>query len=226
MNPDGKIMRFLDSLGDLFLLNIMFLVCCIPVFTIGAATTALYYNTLKMAENRAGYVYKDFLKSFKQNFKQATIIWMILLLLGAVLVADMLLASGFGDAMGSVIALTALVIGVFLIITGIYVFPLLARFDNTVFKSMKNALIIAVRHLPSTIAIVAIHSLPFLVAFVSLEMLIKGLPVILLFVASILAYFESKLFTRVFSNYYPKETVYEYAKHSKGGMMRWRRMQR
>ena len=144
------------------------MLCCIPVITIGAATTALYYNTLKMAENRTGYVWKEFGKSFKQNFKQATIIWLILLIAASVLIADILLLSNFGEAMSSVLALTILVIGVFLIIIGIYVFPLLARFDNTVFKSMKNALIIAIRHLPSTIAIVMIHSIPFLIAFVSL----------------------------------------------------------
>ena len=94
MNPDGRIMSFLAKLGDMFILNIMYLVCCIPVVTIGAATTALYYNTLKMAENREAYVWKDFLKSFRQNFRQATIIWMIILVIGAVLVGDFLVMGG------------------------------------------------------------------------------------------------------------------------------------
>ena len=72
------------------LLNILFLVCSLPIFTIGASFTAMYYVTLKLAENEEGYIARGFLKSFKQNFKQATIIWLILLFFGIVLVLDLL----------------------------------------------------------------------------------------------------------------------------------------
>ena len=97
MNPDSRIMSFLAKLGDMFILNVLYLVCCIPVITIGAATTALYYNTLKMAENRESYVWREFLRTFKENFKQATIIWMIILVIGAVLVGEFLVMGGIGS---------------------------------------------------------------------------------------------------------------------------------
>ena len=230
MNPDGRVMSFLARLGDMFILNILYVVCCIPIITIGAATTALYYNTLKMAENRESYVWKEFLRTFKENFKQATVIWMIILGIGAVLVADFFVMGGIGSqALASVTAIVVIVVGIFLILMGVYVFPVLARFDNSVKNIMKYALLMAIRHLPSTIVILAIHSVPLLLAFASLEAFIKGLLPVLLFTASILAYFESKLFSRIFSNYYPKTEDYDFAHYNKknrGGFLSWQNRQK
>lgn len=230
MNPDGRVMSFLARLGDMFILNTLYVVCCIPIITIGAATTALYYNTLKMAENRESYVWKEFLRTFKENFKQATVIWMIILVIGAVLVADFFVMGGIGSqALASVTAIVVIVVGIFLILMGVYVFPVLARFDNSVKNIMKYALLMAIRHLPSTIVILAIHSVPLLLAFASLEAFIKGLLPVLLFTASILAYFESKLFSRIFSNYYPKTEDYDFARYNKknrGGFLSWQNRQK
>ena len=230
MNPDGRVMSFLARLGDMFILNILYVVCCIPIITIGAATTALYYNTLKMAENRESYVWKEFLRTFKENFKQATVIWMIILVIGAVLVADFFVMGGIGSqALASVTAIVVIVVGIFLILMGVYVFPVLARFDNSVKNIMKYALLMAIRHLPSTIVILAIHSVPLLLAFASLEAFIKGLLPVLLFTASVLAYFESKLFSRIFSNYYPKTEDYDFAHYNKknrGGFLSWQNRQK
>ena len=230
MNPDNRIMSFLAKLGDMFILNVLYLVCCIPVITIGAATTALYYNTLKMAENRESYVWREFLRTFKENFKQATIIWMIILVIGAVLVGDFLVMGGIGSqALASVTAIVVIVVGVFLILTAVYVFPVLARFDNSVLNIMKYALLMAIRHLPSTVVILAIHSVPLLLAFASLEAFIRGLLPVLLFTVSILAYFESKLFSRIFSNYYPKTEDNDFAHYNKknrGGFLTWQNRQK
>lgn len=219
MNTDGRIMNFLNKLGDMFILNVLYLISCIPIVTIGAATTALYYNTLKMAENREGYIWQDYRKSFRQNFKQATIIWMIMLAVIIVLGADALLLGGMSEALGSVVALIVIVLGIFLIMAGVYVFPVLARFDNTVMNTLKNALFMAVRHLPSTIVIVVLHGLPLLLALASIQVFVRGILVVLLFTVSILAYFQSKLFTKIFSNYYPKEQEYDFAHYSKGGLI-------
>lgn len=219
MNTDGRVMNFLSRLGDMFILNVLYLISCIPVVTIGAATTALYYNTLKMAENRESYVWREYWKAFRQNFKQATIVWMILLACIFILGSDVLLLGGMSKALGSVVALIVIVLGIFLIMTGVYVFPVLARFDNTVKNTFKNALIMAVRHLPSTIVIVILHGLPLLPAMVSIQVFLKGALVVLLFTVSILAYFQSKLFTRIFSNYYPKDKEYDFARYSKGGVI-------
>ncbi len=207
----GKIYDGLSKIGDMFILNLIYVLSCIPVITIGASTTALYYTTLKMAENKESYVWRDYWKAFKMNLKQATAIWLVVFIGWAVIVLDVLLAGGFGTQLGTVVAIMMVIAAIFLGVLSLYVFPLLARFDNTVMRTMKNAVLIAIRHLPSTVLILLIHAVPLLVAFVSIEAFVKGFIVIMLFAASPLAYLESKLFVRIFYRYYPKTECAEAA---------------
>lgn len=207
----GKIYDGLSKIGDMFILNLIYVLSCIPVVTIGASTTALYYTTLKMAENKESYVWRDYWKAFKMNLKQATVIWLVVFIGWTVIVLDVLLAGGFGTQLGTVVAIMMVIAAIFLGVLSLYVFPLLARFDNTVMRTMKNAVLIAIRHLPSTVLILLIHAVPLLVAFVSIEAFVKGFIVIMLFAASPLAYLESKLFVRIFYRYYPKTECAEAA---------------
>ena len=85
---DNAFFRGMSKVADLCILNVVFLICCIPVFTIGAATTALAYVTLKMKDGEEGYILKSFFRSFRQNFKQSTVIWLLMVLIGLVLGLD------------------------------------------------------------------------------------------------------------------------------------------
>lgn len=76
-NLDSPVMQALNKVADLIWLNILTMVCCIPIITVGAALTAQHYVVLKMVRNREGYITRSFFKSFKANFKQATCIWLI-----------------------------------------------------------------------------------------------------------------------------------------------------
>ena len=78
-NLDGPILQFINKIVYSVYLNILWFVCCIPIVTIGASTTALFYVTLKMAKNEEGNITKSFFHSFKDNLKQGTKIWLILL---------------------------------------------------------------------------------------------------------------------------------------------------
>mgnify|MGYP001019452691 CR=1 FL=1 len=81
-NPDNKFFSFMGRVADLMILNLLCIVCCIPVVTAGPAIAAMYYITLKMARNEESYVVKGFFHSFKQNLKQGIVIQIIMLLLG------------------------------------------------------------------------------------------------------------------------------------------------
>ena len=91
-NMDNKFFVFMGRVADLLLLNFLCILCCIPVVTAGASITALYYVTLKMARDEESYIARSFFRSFKQNFKQATIINIIMLLTAAVLFIDLRIA--------------------------------------------------------------------------------------------------------------------------------------
>ena len=86
---DNPFWQFVSRLLHILLLNLLWFVCSIPVVTIGAAATAVYSVTLKMVRNQEGYIIKSFFKAFRDNFRQATVIWLILLTAGAVIGADL-----------------------------------------------------------------------------------------------------------------------------------------
>ena len=81
---DNIIVRALSKICDMVCLNILWLICSIPIITIGASTAALYTVMLKMVKNEEGYIFRGFFKAFKSNFKQSTIMWIVILLLGIV----------------------------------------------------------------------------------------------------------------------------------------------
>ena len=114
-------------------LNILWLIGSLPIFTIGASTTALFYCTLKMAEDRDEGLTRMFFRAFRSNFKPATKLWLILLALGCFLGVDGFVLSRLWNTSAFWTILTALVIGaaVLYAIVLLYAFPLLARFENT-----------------------------------------------------------------------------------------------
>lgn len=96
-NIDSPVMRFLGKVADLMILNLVTLVCCIPIVTIGASLTAMHYVLLKMVRDRECYIVRSFFKSFKANFKQATVIWLIILLVLVIFAADLRIINASAD---------------------------------------------------------------------------------------------------------------------------------
>ena len=96
---DGPLMQGLTKVADLMILNFLTILCCIPVVTAGAAFTALHYQVLRMVRNEDTYVARGFFKSFKENFWQATIIW-ILILISVVFIVFDYLVIGFSEEGG------------------------------------------------------------------------------------------------------------------------------
>ena len=92
----------MNKVADLCILNIICLVCCIPIVTAGASITAMYYVTLKMVRNEEAYIVRSFFKSFKDNFKQATIINLIMIAVGAVLYLDLNVAKNMPGSAGQI----------------------------------------------------------------------------------------------------------------------------
>ncbi|MBO4902802.1 MAG: YesL family protein [Lachnospiraceae bacterium] len=205
---EGPLFSGLDRLADLFWLNILFLICSIPVFTIGASTTALYYVTLKMVKNEEGGITKSFFRAFKANFKQGTAIWLIAMFVGIVLASDYMIMSGawidvstLPDFIRKGMLIVLLVVAVFYAFTMRYVFPLLARFDNSVKNTIKNAFLISIRHLPYTILLLGIVGAAFaLVYFVSRLTIL-----FFIIMCSLVAFVSSFIFVRIFANYMPEE---------------------
>ncbi|MDE7202007.1 MAG: YesL family protein [Lachnospiraceae bacterium] len=165
LSHDGPLMSFITKITYSAYLNILWLVCCLPIVTIGASTTALFYVTLKVAKNEEGNLTRSFFHSFKENFKQGTIIWLILLAAGIILAVDgyVFYHMRFENAFWAVGTAIFLVAAVAYAIVLMYIFPLLARFDNTVRAMFKNSIMLGMRFLLCTAIMAVIH---FVMAFI------------------------------------------------------------
>lgn len=192
---DSPLMQALSKVADLLWLNVLTLICCLPIVTIGASLTAMNYMALKIARNEECYITRGFFKSFRENFRQATLIWLILLLLIAVLAADFLIMSGgaetgFEKVLWGVIAAVAFMVAA----TVIYVFPVLAKFENTVFRTLKNALLISLMQFPKTLVMIVAYAAPPVLFFT----VTQTMPLCIMFGLSVPAWISAKLYNNFF----------------------------
>lgn len=204
-NMDNGFFRALGKLADLMILNILFLLCSIPIFTIGASMTAMYYVTLKMAENEDGYIARSFFKSFRQNFKQATVIWLIMLLFGIILVLDLLIMKNASGTVATVFKVIITATGFLYIMMLIYVFPVLARFYNTTKAIFKNSFIMAIADFPRTFVMLVITLGSVAIMFLNNYVFWYGILVWILAGFALVAFANSFFLKKIFAKYMPKE---------------------
>lgn len=164
---DSPVMRFLNRVGDLMILNFLMIVCCIPVITAGAAFTAMHYVLLKIVRGEEGYLVRGFFKSFRSNFKQATLIWLLMLLVVAVYVGDTWIFNYSGLVFPKALIIAVVAVAIILLMAAVYVFPLLARFENSVKNTLKNAMLLTFANLPKTILMMACYILPLVLSYFS-----------------------------------------------------------
>lgn len=199
---EGKFFGAISKLGDLVILNILFWVCCLPIVTIGASITAMYSVTKKMAENREGYIFKGFFSAFRENFRQSTIMWLILLVPVLIVSVDMYIANLFWEGMAQTFfkgfMLLAWMIIMFVMI---YAFTLQSTFENTVKNTLKNALLISLAHTPQSLVVTFLALSPFISLLYFGEYFGMELLAILLVWFSGTAYLNSFILNKIFKKY-------------------------
>ncbi|MDE7259160.1 MAG: DUF624 domain-containing protein, partial [Lachnospiraceae bacterium] len=196
---DSPVMRLLNRVADLLILNILVIICCIPVVTAGAAFTAMHYVILKMIRGEEGYLIRGFFKSFARNFKQAVLIWLLMLLVIAVYVGDSLIFNYSGVVFPKPLVIAVVAVGVIIFMIAIYVFPLLARFDNTIKNTIRNAALLAFANLPKTLLMAVFYALPFVIGYFSTYSYIF----IFMFGISLPAYGAAWLYSSIFKKFEP-----------------------
>ena len=196
-NPDNRFFTLVGKIVDVIILGVVFLIFCIPVITIGPACTALYYVTVKVIRRERGYLFREFLKSFKLNFKRAAIVGVFLTVATVIIVVDLLTTwatfnTGVGNNIlfGVYIAVAVLLFGFF-----IYVFPVLSRFELTIKQLIKTVFIISIRHFPSTLAMIIIT--------VAAYVFLYYMPFFAILMPGALTFVNSFIMERVLKKYMP-----------------------
>ncbi|MCM1283396.1 MAG: YesL family protein [Muribaculaceae bacterium] len=198
---DNIVFRMLNKLVDCVCVSFVWVLCCLPVVTLGAASSALYYTVHKSIRGGRGYVLRSFFKAFRDNFKQATLCWLVILLIQIVFLLDAILMRQQLMAGNSIGLLLYFFLVAILFVTGwcCVLFPYIARFANTVKQTLKNAVLIELRHLPWSLLLLLI-----LLAVLFLTWLIP--PLIFLLPAFMFLLYDVIL-ERIFRQYMSKEDL-------------------
>lgn len=190
--PDAPFMIFIARVAYSMYLGVIWLLLCIPIVTAGAATTALFTVTLKMVRNEEGAVTRQFFQAFKSNFKQSTIVWLIMLGVGVVLAVDgyALYHLRFENAFWTVLTAIYIVVLIGYAIISMYIYPLMAYFENTIPAMFKNSIMIGMRYLICTAVMAVIY-------FAMACIVINLLTPLLIFAQGICVFLCSYLLTNV-----------------------------
>lgn len=198
-NYDNPLMSGIKKIVSLISLSAMWIIFSLPIFTMGASTTALYYAVQKNVKHDRSYPAKEFWYAFKTNFKQATLTWLIFLGVGFFLAYDLWIIRGINDEMIYLKAVQVIVV-IMLIVLVLFVFlifPYIARFKNSIKLTIKNAGILAFRHFPVTLLVAVISLIAIVVVYIA--------PVSVVIVPALMMWQNSYLLEKVYRLYMTEE---------------------
>lgn len=153
---NSPVIAFLNKMTDLILLNVLWILCCLPVITAGAATTAAYYVSITSIRCGDGYVIKRFFESFKKNFRQITPVWLAILFFGLIMTADMLFWYRQDNNFGKTMFIISGVVAFLFFIWILWIFPVFAKLEGKTGQLLRNAVAFAIGYLPYTAVILVI----------------------------------------------------------------------
>ncbi|MFV0502756.1 MAG: YesL family protein [Lachnospirales bacterium] len=202
---DGPFQKYGGLVADIIILSLLWTIFSIPIFTIGAATTSLFYVMTKRANNRDEYMFMPFVKNFKNNFLQGTILFFIFAFAYLVLTINIqVLGKGvlnLPPILGQIFFIAQFSILLEVFIVGLYIFPVLSRFHLKTKDVIKTSFFLANKHILSTIQVVAIIiAIGFLI--------IKVHPLFIVPSMGIYSFVSSQVFVRVFKKYKPDMDEY------------------
>ena len=187
---DGGFMTIMTKIFDVIFLNLLWILFSIPVVTIGASTTAMYYTAVKGIRRGRGYVFKNFWHAFKLNFIPATVAWVFVAFVGYLAMFSYMNVGFFpNEVLRYAVYFIDVFVGVICAMFAVYVFPLLSRFNMTKKQLFVNSLLLSIKHfLPWTLIMVIIFAGTICLAWYSL-FIMPILPLILPAVSCLLISF-------------------------------------
>lgn len=229
---DSPLMRILNKVADLMILNVATLLFCVPglfsgyialqIYTsenvvnlpaillfivlsipMGSALTGMHFVLLKMVRGDEAYIVKDFWKSFKLNFKQASVIWLIFEVAGFLLVLDYKIYMG-SDTFPKVMLIMTGVVAVIVFIIYIYVFPVLSRFSNTIANTIKNSFLMSILGLPRTLGMMVITGVAFMLPVMVPTLIYRIFPIYILFGLTLPGFLCALLYSPLFKRFEPE----------------------
>ena len=153
-HPDNPVMRFLSRIFDLILLNLLFIFSCIPIITIGAALSAIYQILFKIIDKKDPYIFKGYIKAFRENFKPATLIWILTVLAGAGIYLALFAINAKSGQNLELLQIPIWILVFIIVSVATYAFPLLSRYQCGIKQLIINAFVLSIGNIPATVIII------------------------------------------------------------------------
>ena len=192
---DGAFNKYGGMLADTIILSLMWFLLSLPLVTIGASTSALFYVSTRRIAEREGYITSDFWEAFKSNFGRGTKLWLIVFALFVVLGFNLLNAGAVGQ-LSRVVFAAQIIIAVQASLMCVYIFPLTARFDMGIKQTIRSAFFMANRHLLTSLTCVGLLVLLFVGAWM--------FPPLFVVIPGVYAMVASVVIMRIFKKYRPE----------------------
>lgn len=201
-SPDSTLMRSLSTVADVMVLNLLFIATSLPVVTLGASLTALNFTAMRIATGECNSVAGDYFRSFHRNFRQATVIGLMLALLAGVLAAWFVVVTNlaFGTLVEVLLLAAWYVLAFTFVTTALFVFPYLASFDGRTREVFRNARLLSWKHPATALAALVVIGLSVAVTLFYPQATGFGLFWFLIGFAGI-ATINGRLFAGVFQKY-------------------------
>ena len=183
---DNAFFRFMGKLFDVVALNLVFIIVCIPIVTIGPAISALYYASVKSIRRDRSYPVKEFFKAFKRDFRQSFIVGLILALAGTIIYVDIRFVIDFINNDFTAMRYVYLVIGMVISFISVYIFPLISRFSLKILELFKLSFYLALRHLLTTVVSLILLFGGFVLVYISVGLALLFVPVVVNLLISIM----------------------------------------
>lgn len=199
---DSPFINWVNRMGRIVILNLLWAITSIPLLTIGASTAAMYRIAISLAEKTEDLrIFRDYFAAFRTNLKQGTLVMLILLVPIALIVLNLLLlfSGRLGTSIFIYIVCFVPVPPVLFILA--YIFAYIALFEDKPMRTIINSSIISIANLPKTILMVILNLLPLILCLFATELFLRLLFVWLLFAFALIAYLNSKLLLKAFRPY-------------------------
>ena len=199
-------MRLMMLVTNIIILNILWLLCCLPVVTAGAATTAMYYTIFQYITKQDDGALKPFFKAFRENFKTVTPVWLVNLLIGAALGAEV-----FYLHFGTQLWLKVIFAVLAFLYAGVsaYLYPIFARYHTTRKQALLNSIALSTRHLFTTVCVVILNAVPVAILLLAPEIFWKTIFFWTIGGFSLIAYLCGRMIFTVLKRYEPKQETEE-----------------
>lgn len=164
---DNKFFEVLGKITDIIILNLLCIISCLPIITIGASVTSTYFVALQMVRDEETYIIREFIKRFKENFIFSTKVWSIILIIGLVLSFDFYISRLIlNEYMRITLQFILTIVSIIFVFLLTYVFPIISKFENTIKNTMINSILISIQHLPKTIFMIFINLSPIILTLI------------------------------------------------------------